>query len=227
MKKIISILTVSLLASVAFAITDSQKAKFSAIIANPLGSSPEETVAIAASNASTIKPIADWALESPQEFREWAKSVGKARAGWLLTGYFYNLGGKTFTLAQDFAITGGSQTQDKIINNRDIVAYTNLKESNFTSEGVRMEDARILKTAAAFDDLETINTLPKEVIAEHFDKYLTVVENAAANMDDADVWTLWKSVSKKFTSFKSKNKEVEAQWKRVLSNEDDARLRAK
>lgn len=153
------------------------------------------------SMASVTKPIAQWAIESPIEYKQYTTDTGyRAQAQWVVRYYIERnnlLNYATCTDEQSAGIFDHRAIYDAAA--ADVAVYEQLKANDFMSGGIKMADIKIADLAKIHGDIDTLEAALKQKtpvatlkkIAENFDRYFSTLM-AWSSDDTLDHKVRWK-----------------------------------
>lgn len=222
MKKLISLISLTLAGASAFAITDTQKTEFIELSKTVKGG--EEFALSVESLAKTdiAKAIGLWAKEEPLEYWNWI--LGEEFPWKWKNGGFWivRLAVNEVFLEgslQDAAINDYRATYDRAMADKSY--YEQIKAKEFAiAGGIKFPEWKIWNLAKKYSDLEVIDTFPEKYISERFGEYLTIIRKARLNPEVA--YKLYVKISTNFAEFKDSVKAVKDNWESLQADKNEA-----
>lgn len=221
MKKLITILTLTLAGAFTFAAapTDAEKQAFESYVkANVThdGGNFMQTVE-AAAKADVVKPIAAWAEADPAAFNEYVRS---------LTGNIYIW---TVRKAVNKDFDAGT-IEDAVINdylatnklaNSDKGYFAEIKAKGFiVAGGVRMSEWQIFNLGAKYVDMDCFNLVSEKFIAQNFGKYLAAVRSS--RLDAKSLYELYAKIAQNYAPYRESVKAVSENWQALQTDKNEA-----
>lgn len=224
MKKLITILTLTIVGVAAFAITDAQKAAFhekvkTDVKGGELFASTVETCA----KTDEAKAIAAWAEEDPQAFNEWLHDEN--HVDWKLrNGIIWTVRkslNKAFPLysLQDAVINDYSSTRDAAWDDKSV--YNNSLASGFSFNGIKFSDWGIFILANRYSDPEAaLKYVSEEELCKNFDKLLFMVRKA--KLDAEKNYKILALISQNFAQYRDTVDMVKNNWEALQNDKNEA-----
>lgn len=198
MKKIISIISATLIASVAFAITDAQKTTFANKVQEEFITANKANDALGANKMpwmqivekvyadnkfdAATKPVAEWAVSTPVEYSAFVKENGGMYASAIVRYYIDThslLNWETCSAEQSAAIYDHRKQYDDAMSDKS--KYDALKAQGFVSGKIKMSNNKIAALAKKHADVATYESMyNKQQLAERFGEYAVVLAEYAA-----------------------------------------------
>ena len=218
MKKISTVLSAMLVAtSFVFAITDAQKTAFANKINNDFLPVVKAYDALGDSRApwgeflpqamaqvnieSATKPVAEWAIKSPAEYKAWLDENKLGSYGYPVVRQYISdkglLNWETCALEHSAAIFDHRKQYDDAMKNESM--YRTLKSGGFVSGGFKFSDGKIRDLAKKFGDLDVFEATyarntpaeTKAALAQDFANYFDALTTWAGN-ENLDAMVRWK-----------------------------------
>lgn len=226
MKKLITILTLTLAGAVAFANepTDAEKQAFQEYVkANVTyeGGKFAETVE-AAAKADVVKPIAAWAQEDAAAFGEYLKALPEN--GYLGNGYIWVI---RKAVNKDF---DAGTIEDAVINdyaatnklaNSDKSYFSSVKAKGFiVAGGIKMSNLQIFNLGVKYADADCFEQVPEKYVAERFDMYLAAVRSS--RLDAKSLYELYAKIAQNYAPYRDSVKAVSDNWQALQTDKNEA-----
>ena len=221
MKKLITILTLTLAGAFAFANepTDTEKQAFQEYVkANVTyeGGKFAETVE-AAAKADVVKPIAAWAEEDPAAFNEYVRSLTGNIYIWTVrkaVNKDFDAGTIEDAVINDYAATNKLANSDKAY-------FAEIKSKGFVvAGGVRMSEWQIFNLGVKYADMDCFNLVSEKYVAERFDKYLAAVRSS--RLDAKSLYELYAKITQNYAPYKDSIKLVSDNWESLQTDKNEA-----
>lgn len=227
MKKLITILTLTLAGAFAFAAapTDAEKAAFESYVkANVKGGEQFVETTEAAAKSDAVKAIAAWAQEDPEGFQEYLKGIAYVK-GFPGGAYYWtvrkavNKEFEPFSI-QDAGINDFSATFDAVYNSES--DYEKLRNAGFKIGSLRMGNSAIfILTCKRYSDPQlAMQLLPASEIAKNFGDFVKAINRA--NLDAKSLYELYSKVVKDFAQYKDSVKAVSDNWQALQTDKNEA-----
>ena len=221
MKKLITILTLTLAGAFAFANepTDAEKQAFQEYVkANVTyeGGKFAETVE-AAAKADVVKPIAAWAQEDAAAFNEYVRSLTGNIYIWTVrkaVNKDFDAGTIEDAVINDYAATNKLANSDKAY-------FAEIKSKGFVvAGGVRMSEWQIFNLGVKYADMDCFNLVSEKYVAERFDMYLAAVRSS--RLDAKSLYELYAKIAQNYAPYKDSIKLVSDNWEALQTDKNEA-----
>ena len=226
MKKLITIITLTLASALAFAITDAQKAEFINLVKSDVKGGAEFASTVEkASQTEVAKAVATWAEAEPQEFYEWLNSdtVRKERLGsggiWTIRKALNMKKYPPYSL-QDCYIHDYWTMYDEACASESV--YQAIKTQNFTAPNcsVKMSDGKIWGLIRSHNDIALMMTFPEKSQAEHIVDVLKIVRGA--KLSAKKTYETYCTLARNLAEFKESVKVLKENWETLQNDKNEA-----
>ena len=221
MKKLITLITLTLAGVSAFAITDEQKAEFinSANTQIQNGDAFMESVQNFA-KTEIAYVVAKWADESTEEYQAWLNSNPlNNNIKWAVR---VALGNKLYEVGslRDAVIDDYRATYDEAVLSEAL--YDEIKAKNFiVAGGEKMSDSKIWMLAKTHCDVDLIITkLPEKFVAERLGELLKIVRKA--KLDAEKNYKILAQIAQTFAQYRDTIEAVKNNWEALQNDKNEA-----
>ena len=221
MKKLITLITLTLAGVSAFAITDEQKAEFinSANTQIQNGDAFMESVQNFA-KTEIAYVVAKWADESTEEYQAWLNSNPlNNNIKWAVR---VALGNKLYEVGslRDAVIDDYRATYDEAVLSEAL--YDEIKAKNFiVAGGEKMSDSKIWMLAKTHCDVDLIITkLPEKFVAERLGELLKIVRKA--KLDAEQNYKILAQIAQTFAQYRDTIEAVKNNWEALQNDKNEA-----
>ncbi len=236
MKKIVSIIALTLGAGVAFAVTDAQKTAFVEKIKTDFlpaaegQSYHEKLTATYTAMKSATDPIVTWALAEPEAYYKWSGETGLGgHVQWLVR---WNLRTQNpsveLTDLQDAAIDDSEGIIRRARASKS--DYNALKVGGFKVGSIPVSAWKSMTLAEQYGDPEAFDSFKTEQVANEFGRYYNAILKANVSSDAETAWKRLVKARKTFSLYRNlkngdgslKYPKISENWTSLIADEDSA-----